>query len=307
MRVIANRKATLKWLITNDQGTPTDPAADPVPAVVVTDSAGVSVAAGAGTIVGSGLVTFELPAQALCDRLIARLTSTVDGAVRVDAGVVDIVGSRIIPDDFIADDGTLSKLSPERRDRVLASVEVGFRDIIGFPVVAEGARTGWDHGSSYGASSLGGFPTVTGLPYGMATSGGRLRIPGVNEPLTIYSFSIDGIAFGAPDLALIGAVDGTLQWMDRRGWQPGRYLMHLAHGIEFPEPDLQDVALVMARYIAKRLPSPSRKNPSLLPERTASLTTDSGLIVFARPSAEQPTGLPEVDAVLIRYRNDSPI
>jgi hypothetical protein len=64
--------------------------------------------------------------------------------------------------------------------------------------------------------------------------------------------------------------------------------------------DLRWAAARFASYIAKRT-SQLGASGSLLPERAASVSTEGGLIVFAVPTQDRPTGLPEVDAVLFRY------
>jgi hypothetical protein len=305
MRVVTGRPATLSWVMTNQARARVAPDDGQPLTVVVVDGAGVEVSSGDAVNEGNGTVTYKLPAQTRCDRLIALLTATVEGDVRTERGVVDVVGARLLPDELVLDEGTLAKLSPSRLDGVLASVEVGFRDIIGTPVIPEGARTIWWHTSSYGAG--GGFdgpPTVTGQPYGSGFSGGRLRIPGIAEPLELYELATNAGQYLTGDLQLLGVEDGALQWTDGRGWVSGRYKTWLAHGFAFPEPDLVDVGLIMARYLARRLPRPGRNNPSLLPERTASFTADNATIVFARPGSDQPTGLPEVDAILTRYRSE---
>lgn len=305
MRVVTGRPAALQWVITDENRNPVAP--DPGEPLTVTVARGdLSVLVqGDADDAGGGTVTFTLPAQDRCDRLVATLTATVDGAVRTERAVVDVVGCRILPDDYLSDDATLGRLTPDRLDRVLSSVEVGFRDIIGTPVVPEGARSTWWHRSSWGAGGMAdGPPTVTGVPYGVGISGGRLRLPGISDPLEVYSLSINGATLSTPDVALLGFESGALQWGDGRGFLAGRYQAWLAHGLAYPEADLVDAALTMARYLARRIPRAGKSSPSLLPERTASYTSEGATIVFARPGSDQPTGLPEVDGVLVRYMSD---
>lgn len=316
MRATAGRPALLTLEVDDADGVPTNADEDTDVTLQITAGDGTTVIeadAVADDVDTVGLYTYALAPQVRLDVLEVIWSATVDGVTQTTQDEVRIVGTRLLSPGDIRRDPNLLKLThdPDGR-RVLAevvdAVEDLFADALGFPATLEGIRVNWDahrgtvsEGYAYGTQQGGPFAGTPGL--GLGFGGERLLVPGVSKPQELYFASVNGAVLSDTYLEQITPGNGFFVWQGGVSWPSGNYTMWLSHGWRTPPGDIRWAAAKLAGYVAKRTPSAEKGQPNL-PERTASLTTDGGTIVFAVPTADRPTGLPEVDAVLFRYASE---
>lgn len=114
--------------------------------------------------------------------------------------------------------------------------------------------------------------------------GGRCRVPGAPYIKSIQSLTRGEWEYEAD--VVFGALEADA----------GTYDAWLTHGSpwwETPPEDIVRAAVTLARYINRG---------SNYPERARMVQTDGAIINLATPDARHPTGLPDVDAVIERYR-----
>lgn len=301
MRAVVGRPTTLTVMVADALGNPTQVDVDTAVTVDIYDGAGVAVLAGgvATDDPVAGVYTYVLEPRAELDTFDVVWHATVSGYDETITDTLRLVGNRVLSPADIAADDVLQSLTPARRSEVLDSVEDLLADVIGYPAVLEGIRVDWDARRGTFAEASSGSIITSGV--GSAGGGGeRLVVPGIARPRQVFSLSVNGAPAGVEVVAEFRPGPGYLIWSGQRAWPAGHYEMWLSHGMPFVPGDLRDAAATLARYTAKRKITAGKMN-SLLPERTASLTTEGAVIVFAVPTPERPTGLPEVDSVLRRY------
>lgn len=117
---------------------------------------------------------------------------------------------------------------------------------------------------------------------------------------TLLSISIGGVALTAPQLALVTVDEGNrLVTTDGLAWPGGFGLVDVRYEAGFTDTcpsDLHDVALQAARW---RLMSTD--GASGIPSRATSLTNEFGNVQLSTAGNRRPTGIPDVDAVIMSY------
>ena len=303
MRAVVGRPATLRWHLTDDVGSVLVPDSDGVASVSVLAGDGSTVVlTSTPAVLNPNLGAWEatLPPQSKLDSLAAIWTATVGGYVYTETITTDVVAGRLVEPFQLQNDTDLAQLlaqGPELLVILVDQVEEIIRDILGFPPVLEGFRQTWDVTRGTLQDSLYVSGTVDGLPYGWGA--GKMLIPGVKWPAQVYAGTINGVAQDpTADIAKISVEDGCLTWNDYRPWISGRYSFWGTHGAVTPSRELRQVALKLIHHVAQTTD---------YPDRAYSVSTEGATIMFSMPSPDRPTGLPEVDAVLARLRNDSVI
>ena len=241
--------------------------------------------------------TWQMPAQSQLDSLYVAWSCTVAGVAYGWTDVVDVVGQRLVDPARLRQDSALQKLATPDLLFFLDLVEERIRDVIGYPPVLEGFRQSWDTLRGTLNDSLFVSGTVNGLPYGWGA--GKMMIPGVKFPTQVYSGTINGIALDpVADIQQLCFQYGALVWADYRPWMSGRYSLWGTHGDTEPSADLAFAAMKLLKHLV---------TPSNIPDRAYSVQTEGASILISMPTADRPTGLPEVDAILNRYRLESVI
>lgn len=299
MRVASGRPVRLYWQVEDDTGEVLE-LADVTASVV--DGLGVAVPGVTGPTAlegaeNAGVWQLDLPAQTVLDRLTVTWSGTAGGGTYTEQVVVDVVGQRIVPLARLRADPVCQSLRPADLAVVLDVVEDTLDDVLRFPVVARGAwvtldrfgYTGWDD------------PIIVGVDPDPAVAGSSL-LPGIRRPIRVVAGTRGDVALTSDELAALTVGSSGLRWGYGASWPAGLYRLHIEHGYANPPADVRQAALTMCRYAARRVPKADARSATSLPERTASLTTEGATIVFARPGPDQPTGLPEVDAVIVRRR-----
>lgn len=127
--------------------------------------------------------------------------------------------------------------------------------------------------------------------------------------LSVTAITSNGVAFDAPALALVTFRDGLLYKMSPGNhaigdfWDPGIRNISVTGNSGFaaePPADLKEAALSAARDWLLR-----RYGQQGVSDRAMSLQTEMGNTVFATANdLFRPTGIPDVDAVIMGYANE---
>ena len=272
MRAPAGRPVTVAVTFDDDDGQPV-----PVEAATytVTDGAGVVSEPLPAAVDAAGVATAVLPALTRLDRLTVAFSTTIEDHAHTVAVTVDVVAQRLVPLHRLRE--AVRDAAPQLYDgappdatllRAAAdAAEDWIDDALGYPAVRRAVRARWRH---------------AGGPF--------LRPREVVHPGELYEAEVAGVPVDVADVEVYEA----FAWeRPHRAWPAGPARVWGTHGIAEPAEDLRRAAVVLARYLART---------SKVPERAASMTTESTLIVFSKPDSQKPTGLPEVDAVITRRR-----
>lgn len=286
MRAIRNREIVIRLRVDDEGGALT--AATGTPTVSVTDGSGAAVAGvSAVTNEAVGLYKATIPPRSQLDNLTVTWSAVVGGFTRQVVEQVKVVADRLVPLWRLRQDPELDALENENLLRCAEAVEEWFADALHFPPVDESYRATFNH-----------------------PGGARLRVPGVWYPKTALSISQGDTALTAGELAELRVVDGAFEFQNsgafdvvlgvgQKVWGSGRKTVWITHGaptdwVGVPE-DLVRAASVLARYIARG---------SNYPERARTVQTEGAIINFSTPNHDRPTGLPEVDGAVNRYKVD---
>lgn len=283
MRAVQNREYVARLRVDDEGGTLVN--ADTTPTLTVTRADGTTVTPGAVTSDGTGVYKATVPAQASLTRLTLSWTATVSGATRTVTEVVSVQAARAVELWRYREDAELASLSATALQRLADVVEDWFRDALNFPLAEE-------------------YFSVTFRQHRDTSS---LLVPGVLYPVTVEAVSINDVALTAPEIADVRVVgtllergvtaDPFLTGGSRWAWPEGLYTVSGTCGprddwTSVPE-DLKRAAVTLARYVSRG---------SNYPERARQIATDGALITLSTPSPDRPTGLPDVDGAVGRYR-----
>jgi hypothetical protein len=277
MRAVLNREIVVRLRVDDEGGHLVD--ADTTPTVTVVDGAGATIAGVTVAHEADGIYTATVPARTTVDRLTATFEADVAGFGRTVAVPVDVTAERLVPLWRLREDEVLTDLTTPVLLHVADTVEEWLRNALKFPAVVEAWRGSWAER----------YPTH------------RLRIPGVLYPVDVYSLAALDDPYNVADVRV---VDTGIEWQPGgAGFLTGSaqgiafpattYTAHVAHGLTDPGEDLRRAAAILARYTARI---------SNLPERARRILTENTEIDLSMPSPDRPTGLPDVDAVIGRYR-----
>jgi hypothetical protein len=279
VRVVAGQDTLVRAVFADDAGTATDVDVNTAVTVSAVDGAGATVNLDGPVREGTGLYASRLPARARLDVLTVTFAGVVGGLQRRVQVGVDVVDERLVDpyrlrEAMRGDAPELTAAAPPTAlllELASAAAEDWIDDALHYPGTRRSVRARFRH-----------------------HGGKRLRPPGVVKPGELYEVEIGGKVYTAAELddALPEAIGG---WDRDGGWAFGVARVWGTHGLDAPPQDLRRAAVVLARYLSRT---------TRVPERAASMTTADTLIVFSKPDADKPTGLPEVDAVIGRLRLD---
>lgn len=272
MRALVGREIVVRLHVDDEDGNLVD--ADALPTVAVVDGAGVAVAGvSAVSPVSTGLYEATIDPRSQLDILQATWTHTVAGHVRTKTEEMKVVGDRLAELWQLRERSELAGLTGEALRRVADEVDQWFTDALGFPPVPEPMRARF---RSFG--------------------GPRLIVPGVLFPIAVYSASQGATALTADELALLRFKFGYIDWSDRRSWALDEVTVWLSHGDDSAvSEDLRRAAVSLAVYA-------SRSSDRKIPERATRVVSEGADITLGLPDPDHPTGLPDVDAAILRHR-----
>jgi hypothetical protein len=274
MRAVLNREAVARLRVDDDSGAYVN--ADATPSLTVTDAAGDTITPGSVSASGTGRYEAVIPAQDALTRLTVNWSYAVSGESRATAETINVVERRIVPLWRYREDAELDELTAEQMLRLADIVEDWFVSALQYPPVREHA-------------------SVTFRP---ARNSDRLYVPGCPFPKAVLSVTVGDTALTDTELANL-EIDGGGIYRPG-GWRTEQLVtVELEHGgpagafgAGVPE-DVVRAAVILGRYA-------NRGNN--YPERARQVATEGALVTFSTPAPDRPTGLPEVDSVVTRYR-----
>lgn len=247
--------------------------------VTVTGIGGTTIAtagtATAGTAIGVGVYLYDLDPQTELDLLTAAWTGQFGNEVQTVQTTTEVQGAFHVS---IAEIRALDGLSSETKYpyQRLSEVRRWWEDLSeGFCGVSFVPRYGYDILDGSGTESI---------------------ILDRIHPTSLRWVEIDGDRVS--DLSEWVVYDSGKVVRADGGYFPsgwGNVTVKYEHGYTSPASDLREAAMVAIRYklIGDR---------SGIPERATTMTTDVGAYTLSLAGANRPTGIPEVDAALISYR-----
>jgi hypothetical protein len=283
VRAVAGRPCKIRFRLEQEDGTLATADALTDVSVRVLDGTGTEISTGTATEESTGVYAYTLQHRDDLDTLTVEFSATLDGMAVAHAERVRMQDRRLVPLSILRSDENLSLLDADEFLRVVDAAEDVIADAIEFSPVVVGSRVS--------VRSPGAL---------------LLRLPGVRYPVEVYALEQDGDAVAPEDVMI---EDGGLArpgygYSDflsggpgnRTPWPAAFYSAHLAHGLHETPADLQRAATALVKYLAKH---------SVYPDRAKRVMTEQTDIWLSSPGPEAPTGLPEVDAVLVRYREQA--
>lgn len=303
MRAVAGQPATVRLQLATDGGEAATP--DTTPTVTVTAGDGTTVLYTAQPGVAGaaqGAYTWMLPPQSKLDRLTATWSCTVGGVSYQVPVEVNVVRERLVSPFTLrqAYPAVLGQIPDGQLLSIVDQVEDAIEEVLGWPPVLSGARDTWDVLRGAFNDQIYTTGTLNGLPYGWGA--GRMLIPGIkwprlDPPGAVYAGTINGVALDpVNDIPYLTVINGALAWDDYRPWISGRYTIWCTHGEVSPPADLRWAAGKLCNFYGKT---------STYPERAAQIQDEKATVLFSLPTPDRPFGIPDVDAVINRYRAQS--
>lgn len=294
MRAVTSRAITVRWTCTTEDGVASD--ADTPPTVVANDGAGTQLATGSASHAGTGKYTFTLTTPpANLDVLSVVFTAALAGAPIVETVEVKMQDRRIVPLNLLRADDTLSGLDAEDFLLLVDSAEDMFEHALRYSPVVRGVRARVE-----------------------AADTDRLRFPGYINPQTVYSlnYTLGGYShdFTTDELSRLHVQDGAIEYFYGTfafpdilfgyprtigAFRAGIYTVSMAEGETSTPRDLARAFLTYCHYLAQTSDWPMRA------KRVMSEQSDIWLQMA--DAGNSPTGIPEVDAVLMAYRAEMPV
>lgn len=125
------------------------------------------------------------------------------------------------------------------------------------------------------------------------------------RPIAVTAVSQSGVSLTGPELAELRVTRGVLRWFAGGGstpsacWETGIDNLEITYTAGFADipDDVKEAVMQATRALML-----SGAAASAMDARRTSLTTEAGTINFTTPGEGRPTGYPEVDEVLERYR-----
>jgi hypothetical protein len=297
VRAVSSRPNRVRFRFEAEDGT----LAAATGAVTVTITAGDgatkildSVAATADTITGIYYVT--LPVQSNLDVLTAVATGTVDSDEISVKETVQLVDRRMTPLSVLRQDSRLADLPLLDFLRIVDDAEDAITNELNFSPVLTGSRVDWRLGRHAVRLHVPGcyYPK---LPYALSRNGqDQLTEQASTSAVTVRDNALErgfGYAYGLPYFDPILGAPGV-------PWINGTYSAWLAHGWDDTPSDLQNAVLMLARHYAVN-------GQSSYPDRATRIMSEASEIWFSKPGSDNPFGLPEVDAAVVRYRLPEPL
>jgi hypothetical protein len=282
MRAVKGREAVLRVRVDDEDGTLT--AADSTPTVVVTDGDG-TVVSGVSAVESesTGVYKATVPPRTELDILTATWSVVISGVTRTVVEPIIVQAERYAPLWFLREDTELSTVTGATFMHLVDAVEDWFESALQFPAVETPLRKTFD-----------------------APGGKSLKVPGAPFPKSIIAVTEGETVMSQADIDDLSVVDGGFEFQyagshdiiygcATRQWALGRKTVHITHGGPWDAVpnDLVRAVRTLARYVNRG---------SNYPERARMVQTDGAMITFSTPDAMRPTGLPDVDGVINRYR-----
>lgn len=279
-RVALGEAAVLTLNVYNDDGEPID--VDGAMTVTVSTSDGVEVGTGTATNeTAAGVYTFELPEEAVDAVDLYEVLWEADVATRARTWTTryEVVGGHYFE---LADLRTFNAAIEENPSRYTAAKLREARDT---------ASERLDKECVLAFTPRRGRVVLRG-------SGRRVLILPNNAIRALYGVSVDGVDFTDAELDLVKLLDYGIELPAGNAWDHDTEItVDYEHGLDEPDPSVVRAAKLLAiDYLL----------PSAIPARAKSETTDLGTISYSLAGRDGATGIPEVDAVIVKYGRETP-
>lgn len=281
-RLVVSRPGNVRFVVEDDAGTLT--AADAAPDVDVLDAAGTSVSAGTATaeVPGPGEYLYAWRPTAL-------------GAYRVEVAAAVGGEAYALTDSVRVVDRRCAPLSKLRRDAGLA--DASDRDFVDAVADAEDAL---ERALRFSIVTTVDRVTVQ-VPAG--TRKLHLPDPGPRMIQEIVAATRDGVTI---DPATIRIEDDVLVLPTPASWDfltgtstgvfpPGEYVLTVKHGMTETPGDIQKAVRILARHMLV-------DTSDHYPDRASKIVSADTEIWFSRRTSDTWFGIPEVDDVVVAYR-----
>ncbi len=294
MRAVLNQDFKIRLRTEDEGGVLVDAAIDP--SVTVVSTAGDPVTVSSAPVRESqGLYVWTVAPQRDLDVLTANFSWQASGSsyTRLRSDSIKIVADRVVPLWAYREDPELAEIPTLKLLRLSDAVDEWLESALQFAPVETA------------------FDEVFIVPRATAS----LRVPTAKFVKTVTKVVCNDYEFTPTELADLRVIQGRVE-RGHTGWGFLTGTEHQAawagnarirvcgtHGPRLdwtagvPE-DLQRVAIILARYANRA---------SNYPERARQVVTDGAMITFSMPSPDKPTGLPEVDLAVTRYRVQSAV
>lgn len=279
-RVAIGEAAVLTLNVYNDDGEPVE--ADGAVSVSVTDGDGTEIATGTATNDGAiGVYTYVLPETAV--DMVDTYTVTWEGDVatreRSWTTRYEVVGGHYFE---LADLRTFNAAIEENPSRYTPSKLREARDTATERLEKE---------------CLLAF-TARRERRVLRGSGRRVLILPHNAIRALYGIAVDGVEFTEEELDLVRVLDFGIELPAGNAWDPDSEItVDYEHGLDEPDSSVvRAVKILAVDYLI----------PSAIPARAKSETTDLGTVSYSLAGRDGATGIPEVDAVIVKYGRETP-
>lgn len=282
MRAVLNNDTRLRFQFDNADGDPTDATGSVT--VAVTRAAGTALTGGTATSVTGypGLYEFTLDAvthASQYDTLTVQWSAEIDGQTRVEKTFVDIVGGRLITPGMLRSQGGLADKARYTNDLLNWVIDLVSDSFDEFTETAWKPRYRREKHDGDNSECIyvrrGPVHSLVGV-----------KIDGVAADLTGWVFAGQEIR-----------TDGDLFVKT----DPGQNIeIGYTYGVANPPASIVRAAVQYGTHLA-------RSDSSTIPDRARMVQTEWGMFIMDTASEDKPTGLPEVDSVLVRNRRESAV
>lgn len=275
-RILINTGQTLTVVFSKD-GIPSD--LDALPTVTIVDANGANVTSGTATdATGAGAYQFNLPAQAELKRLTVTWTGNYSGVAAQITTHADIVGAFYFS---IAELSVMDGCQGKDLTQYIEARQIAESTIETYCEVAFVPRYARELHSGNNRDCL-----LLDRMYPRTLI--AVSVDGSPQTLTGWTLNATGLLRTGGSVFIAGTAGENVT-------------VEYTYGLDFPPPDLKRAALRYARHVLLT-------ELSTVPDRANLMTTEFATfrLQTADEMRDRPTGLPEVDAVLNRYRDDLP-
>ena len=281
MRAVLNNDTRVRFQFDNADGAPTATTGDPSVSVTRADGTALSALTASAVEGYPGLYEVTLTAASYTDRydeLTLVWTATVDAQAREETMYVEVVGGRILSPSALR---AASGLDAQRYDNDLL---VWALDVVS-DVFDEFCETAWVP-RFHRFTTDGNDRTSLWLP----------RLPGYS----LISATLDGTAMVTTDWVVTDdeiRTDGDI--FTSETVKGHNVTVEYVYGAKQPPSSVVGAAVKYATHLVK-------SDLNTIPDRARMVQTEWGMFIMDTASEDKPTGLPEVDSVLVRMRRETP-
>ena len=282
MRAVLNNDTRIRFQFDDADGDPTDATGSVT--VAVTRADGTALTGGSADAVAGypGLYEFTLDSAVHAsqfDTLVVTWSATIAGQTRVEQTYVDIVGGRLISVGMLRKQGGLEDKTRYPNDLLTWGIDLVSDSFDEF------TETAWQ--PRYRRETHDGDNTES-----VYVRRGPVHSI-VDASVDASVLSLTGWVFSGSEIRSDGDIFTQTD--------PGQnVVLGYTYGVANPPASIVRAAVQYATHVA-------RSDSSTIPDRARMVQTEWGMFIMDTASEDKPTGLPEVDSVLVRNRRESAV